>query len=102
MALPAFLVPALVGGLVTAATSLVGRVVLALGLGVVSYVGVNAGIDVFRGYFNSAMGSAGAIMAGMAGVLQLDVVLSIFVAAGLARLAINGATSGSLKRFTLK
>jgi hypothetical protein len=75
---------------------------LALGLGVVSYVGVNAGIDVFRGYFNSAMGNAGAIMAGMAGVLQLDVVLSIFVAAGLARLAIAGATSGTLKRFTLK
>ena len=102
MALPAFLVPALVGGLVTAASSLVGRVVLALGLGVVSYVGVNARIDVFRNYFNSAMGAAGASMAGRAGVLQLDVVRSIFVAAGLARLAIAGATSGTLKRFTLK
>jgi hypothetical protein len=98
----AFLVPAIVGALITVATSLVGRIILALGLGVVSYIGLNAGLDVFRSYFDSAMGSAGPILAGMCGVLKLDVCLSIFVAAGLARLAIAGATSGAVKRFTLK
>jgi hypothetical protein len=98
----AFLIPAIVGALITVATSLVGRVIMALGMGVVSYIGLNAGINVFRGYFVDAMGSAGPILAGMFGVLQIDVCMSIFIAAGLARLAINGATSGSFKRLVMK
>lgn len=104
MALPAagFLIPAIIGALVTVVSSLVGRVLLALGMGVVAYTGINVAVDVFKGYFLNAMGSAGAIAAGMCGVLKLDVVLSIFIAAGLARLVIAGATSGTLKRFTMK
>jgi len=102
MALPAFLTPAIAGALVTVASSIVGRVLLALGMGVFSYVGINAGLDVFRGYFNSAMGTAGGVLAGVAGTLQLDVCMSIFVAAGLARLAIAGATSGTIKRIAMK
>jgi hypothetical protein len=100
--MPAFLIPAICGALITVATSLVGRIIMALGMGVISYVGLNAGLDVFRSYFSNAMGSAGPILAGMCGVLQLDVCLSIFIAAGLARLAIAGATSGTFKRFAMK
>jgi hypothetical protein len=102
MALPALLIPAIIGALLTAVTSIVGRIVMALGMGVVSYIGINAAVDVFRGYFESAMGSAGAVMAGMCGVLKLDVCMSIFIAAGLARLVIAGATSGTMKRLIMK
>lgn len=75
---------------------------MALGMGVVSYVGINAALDVFKGYFASSISSAGATLAGMAGVLKLDVCMSIFIAAGLARLAIAGVTSGSFKKLAMK
>jgi len=102
MALPALLIPAIAGALVSVATSLVGRVIMALGLGLVSYTGLNASLTIFKNYFNTAMGGAGANVAGMAGVLQLDVCMSIFIAAGLAKLAIAGATSGTMKKLALK
>ncbi|WP_301103116.1 hypothetical protein [Propionivibrio sp.] len=41
-------------------------------------------------------------VAGMMGVLQLDTCLSIFTAAALAKLAIAGATSGTIKRLAIK
>ena len=100
--MPAFLIPMIIGALITATTSIVGRVIMALGFGVVSYVGLNATIGVFKGYFYNALNSTAYNLAGMAGVLKLDVVLSIFIAAGLARLVISGATSGTLKKFTMK
>jgi hypothetical protein len=100
--MPAFLIPAIVGALISVCATLVGRIIMALGMGVISYIGINAALDVFRGYFNNAMGSAGATLAGMAGVLQLDVCFSIFIAAGLAKLAIAGATSGTMKRLAMK
>jgi hypothetical protein len=103
MALPAaFIVPAICGALVTAATSVVGRVLLSLGMGVVSYTGLNVSLNVFKSYFAQSMGSAGQNLAGICGVLQLDVVMSIFIAAGLAKLVINGATSGTIKRLAMK
>ena len=74
MAAPAaFLIPAIAGALVSIVTSLVGRILLALGMGVVSYTGINASLNVFKSYFSNAIGSAGYNLAGLAGVLQLDV-----------------------------
>lgn len=96
------LIPVIIGALISVAASLVGRIIMALAIGGVTYVGLNAALDVFKGYFNSAMGSAGPILAGMAGTLKLDVCMSIFIAAGLARLAIAGATSDTFKKFARK
>lgn len=100
--MPAFLIPAIAGALVSIASSLVGRVLMALGMGVVSYVGINAGLNVFKTYFTDAMAGVGGDIAGLCGVLKLDVCLSIFIAAGLAKLVINGATNGSIKRLAMK
>lgn len=100
--MPAFLIPAICGALVSICATLVGRVILALGMGLVTYTGLNLALDVFRTYFNNAMGSAGATLAGMCGVLQLDVCFSIFVAAALAKLTIAGATGGTIKKLGMK
>lgn len=98
----AFLIPAIAGALVSVASSVVGRVLVALGMGVISYTGVNAALTYFSGTMVGAASSSGAIIAGMLGVLKLDVCLSIFTAAALARLALAGAQSGAVKRLTLK
>ena len=100
--MPAFLIPAIAGALVTIVSSLVGRVIMALGMGLVAYTGINATLDIFKSYFQNSVNSAGYGLAGLMGTLQLDVCLSIFIAAGLARLVINGATNGTIKKFSVK
>jgi hypothetical protein len=71
-------------------------------MGVISYTGINAGLEVFQGYFSQSVSSMGGALAGLFGLLQMDVVMSIFIAAGLARLVINGATNGVIKRWSMK
>ena len=75
---------------------------IALALAAVTYSGLHAGLEYFQGVFDDAMGGAGAVVAGMCGVLRLDVVLAIYMAAALARLAIAGATSGTMKKLVMK
>lgn len=99
--MPAFLIPAIAGALLTVASSLVGRIIMALGMAAVTYTGVNAALSYFATRFGDAVSGAGEV-AGMLGVLQLDVCFSIFTAAALAKLVIAGATSGTIKRLVLK
>ena len=97
-----FLASIICGALLQVAASLVGRVLLALGMGAVTYTGLNIGLSYFGTTFTNAMGSAGPTLAGMMGVLQLDTCLAIFTAAALAKLAIAGASSGTVKRIAMK
>lgn len=100
--MPAFLIPAIAGALIAVVHSLVGRVLIALTLGVVVYTGLSSGLAYFSATMTAAASSGGAALAGMLGVLKLDVCMSIFTAAALAKLAIAGASSGTVKRFALK
>jgi hypothetical protein len=100
--MPAFLIPAIAGALLSVAASLVGRIIVALGMGLVAYSGINTALSYFQTTFTNAMGGAGATLAGMCGVLQLDTCLAIFTAAALAKLAIAGASSGTIKRLAIK
>lgn len=100
--MPVFLLPALAGALMTVCASLVGRVIMSLGMGLIAYTGISSGLAYFQTLFTGNMASAGATVAGMVGVLQLDTCMSIFTAAALARLAIAGASSGAVKRLAFK
>lgn len=95
-------VAALIGALVSAAGSLVGRVLLALGVGYVTYTGVSAGLDLFKGWFVEALGSAGPVASGLAGTLKLDVAFGILMAGVTARLVLNGLTSGVMRKMVIK
>ena len=97
-----FLIPVIVGALITAASTIVGRVLIALGIGLVTYTGISASLNIFKSYFISYVGSAGYGLSGIAGVLKLDICLSMIIATGLAKMTIKGATNGSMIRFTLK
>lgn len=95
-------VAALLGGLVQIAGSLVGRVLLSLGLGFVTYSGVSASLDYFRGLFVQYSQGSGATVAGLLGVLQVDVALGILIAAVTARLVLDGLNSGTVKKLVGK
>lgn len=94
------LVSLLLGGLMMMLQSIVGRILAALGLGFVTYTGLHASLAFFKSTFISSISSAGANLAGIMGVLKLDVCFSMFVSAALIKFAINGM-SGTMTKFKI-
>lgn len=102
----ALLGSAIVGALASACISLVGRVLVALGLGFVAYKSVNVVWDGLRTIFNSYMGqlAGGAFphLVGIVALLKVPTCLSLVLATLAARAAIAGVTSGNLRRIVSK
>lgn len=91
--MPAFLIPAIAGALLSIASSLVGRVLVALGMGAIAYTGVNAALTYFSDRVVTSANSAGVIIAGMLGTLQPDVAPAIASRAKAAAVKIDTHTS---------
>lgn len=99
--MPVFLA-ALLGGLVEIASSMVGRVLLALGMGYVSYTGVDAAMTGIKSYLQSSGNALPSYMVGMLGWMQVGTGFNILLSAITARLVLNGLTSGTIKRLVVK
>lgn len=96
-----FWLAALLGGLVQIAGTLVGRVLLALGITWVSY----EGIDVLMGAAKAAALNAWAGLgpvAVYAGVLQVGTVVNILSSAWVAAMTVRGLSGGALKAMVQK
>lgn len=94
------LVSLLFSGLIMLLQSIVGRILAALGMGLVTYTGLQVSLSFFKSTFISSMGSAGPTIAGIFGILKLDVCFSMFVSAALIKFAINGM-GGSVTKFKI-
>jgi hypothetical protein len=99
--MPLFLA-SLLGGLVGVAGSLVGRVLLGLGIGYVAYSGVQALVDALKAQVISTLQGAPAVVVTIMSILKVDVCLSILFSALAARLILKGLTSGVIKRMVVK
>lgn len=95
-------VAALVGGLVQVAGTLVGRVLVSLGIGYVTFTGVDASLTWASGQFVSAMGGLPAASVQIAGLLKVGTCVSMLLSAVAARLLLAGLTSGAITKFALK
>ena len=95
-------IAALIGGLVQAASSLVGRVMVALGVGYVAYTGIDVALDAAKAQFFSAAAGLPPEVYGMLGVLKIGTGVNIICSALVARLVLNGLTSGTIKRMVVK
>jgi hypothetical protein len=95
-------IAALVGGLVSAAGSFVGRALLALGIGVVAYEGIDTALTGMLTMFQSYAGQLPAGMAGMLGVFKIGTGINILLSSCVVRLTLNGLTSGTMKRFVVR
>lgn len=99
--MPIFLA-ALLGGLVSAAGSVVGRVLIALGIGYVTYSGLN----VLFGWIKDAvfvhLVGLNPTVLGILGTLQVDVAINILFSAIAARFVVAGITGGSVTRMVIK
>jgi hypothetical protein len=92
----------LLGGLIQVAGTIVGKVLLSLGLGYATYTGVDASLTWAKGLFVSGLTGVPALAVQMAGVLKVGVCVSMLVSALTARLVMQGLQSGTLKRMVQK
>ena len=99
--MPLFLA-ALLGGLVQAASSIVGRVLIALGIGYVSYTGINALLTLIKSHVVSYLVGAPGTVVAIMGLLKIDVAVSIIFSALAARLVLQGLTSDKVTRMVIK
>ena len=95
-------VAALVGGLLQAASSFVGRVLLALGIGFVAYTGIDVVLSGLQSQVVANFGGLPAVAIGILAVTKIDVALNIIFSAIAARMVLKGLTSGTMKRMVIK
>lgn len=88
--------------LINIAASLVGRVLVALGMGIVTYTGINAALDALKTQAIQQFASLPPEVFGMLSVMKVGVAISIVTSAIAAKLLLDGLTSDTFKRWTLK
>lgn len=96
------LVGALIGGLLQVLGTLVGRILVSLGIGYAVFSGVDTSITYARDFFLLRVSAMGGNAVAVASSLKVGVCVSIITSALTTRLLLNGLTGGTLKRFTLK
>ena len=96
--MPAIL--AMLGGMLINITgSIVGQVLVALGIGVATYTGIDITLDWLKAQAVSNFQVLDPRIVGMLGVLKVGECISIVTSAMLARATINGVQSGTFKRW---
>lgn len=99
--MPLFLV-ALVGALGSIAANMVGRVLIALGIGYVTYQGLDAGLDFLKSMvFNNLTTSYPEISAALS-MLNIGKAVNVTFSAIVARNLIDGMTAGNLTKSKIK
>lgn len=99
--MPAFLL-ALLGGLVSIVGSVVGRVLLALGLSYVTYSGFDTGVQWLLTEIKSNMSDLPADVLSFLGWLWVDKAIGLVFSAYSAALVVKGLTSGKLTKLIMK
>lgn len=93
---------ALLGGLVSAAGSIVGRVLISLGIGYVTYQGLSTAMDYMKSLVWSNLGSLASDTLQLVSVLEVDTAINIMFSAVAARLVIRGLTGGAITKMVIK
>lgn len=95
--MPVF-IAALLGALVSAAGTIVGRVLISLGLGYVVFEGLEASVDWAKAYVIAKISAEGAQTLAAAGALKVGVCINIIFSAITMRLILGGMQSGGVLR----
>jgi len=94
-------IPALIGALASAMGSFVGRAMIALGIGFVTYKGIDLAVDVFKQKAVDGITALPADVVSFLGYLWIDKALTIIFSSIVTALAIKGL-SGSIKQVVAK
>lgn len=96
------IIASLIGGLIQAAGTLVGRVLLSLGFGYVIFSGLETSIQWAISQALSGVSGLPATAAQVAGALRIPQILSVIGSAITLRLTFVGMTGGALKKMVQK
>lgn len=99
--MPVF-VAAIGGMLINLVGTLAGRVLVALGIGVITYTGVGASLNFLKGQAVSSFSGLPAEMLSIIGIMKVGVCISIITSAITARLLLNGLSGDTFKRWVHK
>ncbi len=95
-------IAALLGALIQGAGTLVGRVLISLGIGYVTYTGIDLMLTTAKDQALSRLGGLGSTVVQLAGVLQVGTCINILASAFMARLLVKGLTDGKLTSMITK
>lgn len=97
-----FLAAAILGALIQGAGTLIGRILIALGIGFVTYSGISILLDSIRADVISGFSGLPVLAYQIAAACKVDVAITMIFSAITARLVLKGLTGGSIKRMVLK
>jgi len=95
-------IAALIGALVSALGTIVGRVLVSLGIGYVVFSGVDFSITFARDVLIARISASAAQTIAVASTLKIGVCVSMLTSALATRLTISGLTGGTLRKMVLK
>lgn len=99
--MPVF-VAAIGGMLINIVGTLVGRVLIALGISVVTYTGITVTLDALKAQAIGAFGGLPPEVFGLLGILKVGQCISIVTSAIAAKLVIDGLTGDTMKKWIHK
>ena len=95
-------VAALLGGLINIAGTIAGRVLIGLGISVLTYSGLSTSMDWLMGQAVSNFAGLPAQVINILYVLKVGPCISLIASAITVRMTIEGMTSGSMKKWVTK
>jgi hypothetical protein len=90
----------LLGGLLSIIPSLVGKALISLGIGVVTYSGLSASLDWLKSSFITAASGLPPEVVGMLSLMKVGSCVSMIFSAMAIRMVILGMTGDTFKRWT--
>jgi hypothetical protein len=97
------IIAALWGALINIAGTLVGKVLLSLGIGYLTFTGVDASITWAKAQFLAGLTGIPAAAVGLAGLMKVGVCVSMLLSAVTARVTLAGMQAGgSMKKMVVK
>lgn len=99
--MPVF-IAALIGGLAQAAGSLVGRVLIALGIGFVTYTGFSAAVSVIDSLILSNINGLPLVIKQILGMAKIDTAIKMIMSAYSIRWAMSGLKNGNVTKMVSK
>lgn len=97
-----WLIAILLQGLLYLTKSFVGRALVALGIGAVTYTGISTTLGWLKSQALVAFQGMGADYVSLLSYMQVGVAISILFSAITARLLLNGLSSDTVKRWVIK
>lgn len=93
---------ALIGALIQALGTFVGKVLISLGIGYAVFTGVDTSITFARDFIITKLSAQGGNLLAAASTMKVGSCISMLTSALVTRLTINGLTSGTIKRMVNK